>query len=416
MLKNVVYGDSNKENLVWHRTVLLGVALFFIYFSDAILSYWVPGFLEKSLGSATMMGVIFGCSSLVGLAADMLLPQMLRGMKVRSLILWAVVTGWVFGLLLLFTTWWPVVALMLLAMAVWGIYYELLGFGRGLFVANYIPNKQRSGAWAILSTFKSLAYFLGPFMAGRLLLVGNSTLLVAAFFVAFIGFAIYALVGNRKERAVAYEVEASQISLIREMGHWWTLLERVWPVLVLSLVLGVVDATFWTTGAVYTETLAQESWWGQWFLPMYTLPSLFVGFAVLKWGIFRGKKKLAEQFLLVGGVFLIMMWVSSDIIWLLGMVTIASVLMSVAFPLVDAVYTDISVRMGRERKHMIGLSQSTISLAYIAGPIITGFVADKVGERMTFVVLGIGVVITAAYLLVVTPKKLKLPQTEIERW
>lgn len=65
---------------------------------------------------------------------------------------------------------------------------------------------------------------------------------------------------------------------------------------------------------------------------------------------------------------------------------------------------------------MLGLSSSTISLAYIVGPAIAGWVASMVGERMTFAVLGLGVALISLILLIVTPKKIKLPQSEIETW
>jgi MFS family permease len=184
----------------------------------------------------------------------------------------------------------------------------------------------------------------------------------------------------------------------------------------MSLLMGMVDATFWTTGAVWTEVLAEKSRWGGLFLSLYTLPSLFMGIVVMKWGVYRGKKKLAEIFLLFSGVALMGMMISGVVWWLLLMVFVSSLLMAVSWPLVDAVYSDIVARMGRERKHMIGLSNSTISLAYIMGPAIAGLVASSVGERMTFVVMGGTIVLVCFFLLMVTPKKLKLPQNEIRNW
>jgi MFS family permease len=72
--------------------------------------------------------------------------------------------------------------------------------------------------------------------------------------------------------------------------------------------------------------------------------------------------------------------------------------------------------MGREEKHLIGLSRSTISIAYIVGPVLAGFIASQVGERMTFSVVGTVVIVVAIFLLLTTPRKLKLPQEEIAKW
>lgn len=65
---------------------------------------------------------------------------------------------------------------------------------------------------------------------------------------------------------------------------------------------------------------------------------------------------------------------------------------------------------------MVGLSGSTLSVAYIVGPIIAGLISQFVGEKNTFVVMGIVLTLVSLCLLVVTPKKLRLPQAEIKTW
>jgi MFS family permease len=404
-------------DLVWLRVVTMSLGLFFIFFSDAILSYFVPGFIQEALGGAAIMGLVVAFSSIVGLLADLLLPQLLKGLTVRKMIFWAVMASLAFSLILIFTTWWKLVVFMLLAMAVWGIYYEFLGFASCQFVADKVSLRCRSGAWAMMGTFKNLAYFLGPLIATRIALVGGDvSLLLLAFGLTVVGLVVFLLLNRQKTVSAEVKVNWHEVNLLKEFGHWWVLLEHVWPVVIMSLLMGMIDATFWTTGAVFTEVLAKESWWGGLFLSLYTLPSLFMGIVIMKWGVYKGKKKLAEKFLLFSGVALLGMAVSGTTMWLLAMVLVSSILMAVAWPLVDAVYSDIVARMGRERKHMIGLSNSTISLAYIIGPVLAGLVADSVGERMTFAVMGGTMVGVCFFLLLVTPKKLKLPQHEIQGW
>jgi predicted MFS family arabinose efflux permease len=72
--------------------------------------------------------------------------------------------------------------------------------------------------------------------------------------------------------------------------------------------------------------------------------------------------------------------------------------------------------MGIERKHLVGLSSSTMSMAYIVGPVISGLIASLVGERTTFVVVGVMSVLVSLILLSITPKKLLLPEREIKTW
>lgn len=347
---------------VWSKVMALTTILFFALLADAILSDWVPVYLQKVLGGSFLMGIVMSFSSVVGFSADFIFPQLLKGTTVRKLMVMAVLSGALFSAVLLWATrqtvgqaWWPVIMILLLAMAIWGVYYEFLGFANQQFVAETASVHQRTQVWAVMGVFKNLAYFLGPILGGYLIGRGDRGVVVVTGGISIVAYVLLLLFKIKNKPVV---VEAEEINLASEASHWWVLFPHVWPVLVLAFVLGLIDATFWTTGAVLTEVLAKQNWWGGFFLPMYMLPSLFVGLIVLKWGIYKGKKKWAEVFLMLGGFFLTLLFYSESVYYLLAMVFLSSIMLSVSYPLVDAVYSDIVVRMGRERKHMVGLGVS----------------------------------------------------------
>ena len=58
----------------WYKLMALSLALFFIFFADGLLSYWVPGFIQDSLGNAFLMGLIMAFSSFIGLLTDLYNP------------------------------------------------------------------------------------------------------------------------------------------------------------------------------------------------------------------------------------------------------------------------------------------------------------------------------------------------------
>lgn len=403
------------KDAVFPRVLSLSVILFFIFLGDAILSYWVPNFLQDSLnGSAFIMGLVFSFSSIIGLITDLAFPSLLRSFTVKKLILSAGILGISFLLVLILGVKVPSIWIFLLAMAIWGVYYEFLGFGSQQFVADSVPLKFRPSGWAILGTFKNLAYFLGPFMAGWLLIAGKFTLAGTVGFLVILGIVILSLVGKKHERPISIEI--SEVNLWRELSHWKVLFTHVWPILIISIFLGLIDATFWTTGAVWMETLSKGSFWGNFLLPVYQMPALFMGFVVTRWGIYRGKKKMALKFLIISSIFLITLVFNMPIPFYIISVFMSSLMLGVTYPLIDAVYSDIVARMGRERKHLVGLSNSTTSIAYIIGPIMAGFITNLVGSKLTFVVIGVATLIIALVLFFVTPKKLKLPQEEIQNW
>ena len=399
---------------VWSKVLTLGMILFLILLADATLSFWVPNFIQDSLQSSFLMGLVISFSSVVGFGADLIFPQILRGFTVKRLILLGILSSFLFSAILLGATAAPYLVIFLLAMAVWGIYYELLGFGEQQFVADSTPLRLHSAAWGVMSIFRSLAYFLGPIIGGLLLARGDRTPAYFAILFTFLGLVFLMLAREKHKRPI--EIDVHEVNLIRELAHWKVLFSHVWPIVIMSIFMGLVDATFWTTGAVWSHTLSERSWWGGMFLPLYTLPSLFVGFVVAKWQVFEGKKRLAEKFLFFSGIFLAMLGLTDAIFFQLLFVFVSSTLLAVSFPLTDGVYSDIVARMGRERRHLIGLSRSTISIAYIIGPAWAGFIASTIGERLTFSAVGITVVVVSAVLLLTTPKKLKLPQEEIKKW
>lgn len=392
------------------------MVLFFVYLGDAILSDWVPSFIQDSTHSSFAMGLIISFSSIVGFTADLIFPQLLKLVKTRKLMLMAIGTSLIFSGILLWTIVLPWLLLFIFAMAAWGIYYEFLGFGRQQFMIESVPGHSRSAAWAIMSVFRSLAYFLGPILGSYIALTkGNSETVLAAVFFVLIGYFLWLVVGKNSKKTVL-EGTGERIDILKEIRLWWILLEHVWPVLTISIVMGLVDATYWTTGTVFSDRLAGENWLGGMFLPFYTLPMVLFGVVMARWGVYKGKKRLAEIFMLVAGILLACMGLVNSIYLMLLVSFLTGTAMSFAWPLTDAVYSDIVFRMGKEGKHMVGLSGSTISLAYIIGPILAGGIAQIVGEQATFSILGILMTILAVYLLMVTPKKLRLPQEVIKTW
>jgi len=402
------------KDQVWSRVFTLTFILFFLFLGDGILSYWAPNLIEKTFGSASVMGLVVSFSSIIGLGADLILPQIIKNAKVRNLLMGGVFGVFVFALNLILGLKLPYMGIFLLAMAVWGLYYEFFAFASQQFVADSVPFRMHSSSWAFLGTFKSLAYFLGPLIAGWVVLRGEANPALMAMLFAFIGF--LALFFSKKGNDRPIEVDTTQVDLVSEIEHWYILFRHVWPVVILSLFMGLVDATFWTTGATWTQTLSKQSFIGGFFLPAYQLPSLFMGFIIAKWGTYKGKKKMAEIFLLLAGIFLALLGVSANVYWQISMVFISSIMLSVSYPMTDATYSDIISRMGRERKHLIGLSNSTMSLAYVVGPALAGFITQAVGARISFVVWGLVVIFVSGMLLLVTPKKLRLPQEEIQNW
>lgn len=388
--------------------------MFAVLLSDAILADFVPGYVQNMVGSAATMGWVMAVSSMVGIVMDILFPQLLRGTGVKKLAGMAIVGAGVFLLALWGSTWTMPVLLVLLGMAAWGVYYELDAFMTKQFVAQVAPTHARGVVWGVVGTFRNLAYLIGPIVGGSMIMGGDRVVIVAAGIILLGAYGLFALIKLPDGKVDGEEVHG--VTLIEELKHWLTLSEKVWPVLVMSLLVGLVDAVFWTTGTVVNDMLASTHRYGGLFLSMYMLPSLFVGLVVAKWGIYQGKKRWAATLLLLGGVILGTVGWGKSVEWILGVVLISSIFLGLAWPLIDATYTDFTVRMGRGRKHMIGISSAILSLAYIVGPILGGILAERVGEIESFAWLGGVVASVSLLLLILMPRKIRLPEQAIGEW
>jgi MFS family permease len=403
-----------KEDPVWTKVLIFSLTLFFILLSDAIISFWAPNQIQNSLGNPVIMGAIISFQSVVGFAADLVFPRLLKSVKVRRLIFWTILASALTSFFLTASTFAPFIAIFIVTMTLWGIYYELISFANYQFMGTVVPFQMRTGAWGFTGIFVALAYFLGPFIAASLLLHG--VFITEGSVVIFLVVSLVLLTLTKKIRDTPTQVDFHGLNPWMELKHWLTLSEVIWPALIISLVLGFIDSTFWTIGAIWTEKLTKINPWGVWFLPLYLLPSICLGIPLSRWKISSGKKKLAEKFLGLSGITFTAIAISGSVAWQLAVICLASCSLAICYPLIQGVYTDIIARMGSEKKDVIGLTSSVVNLSYIIWPVFAGLIASKVGERLTFSWLGVGVLMIAVILLFVTPKKLKLPQNEIKTW
>lgn len=397
--------------------MMLGV-VFFLYLGDAIISDWAPVYMQETLGGSLLMGLMMSFSSIMGFLADLIFPQLFRKVSERRMVMLAISSVLMTAGVFVWTTHFPMIGLFLLAMGTWGLYYEFLGFGLTSYVSKIAPMPERAGVWSVVGVVKSIAYCIGPLIGSWLfVLQGNVAVIFVYAGMALVSYVIWLAVGLRNKKGTADDDRDTEgFHILEEIGYWKSLFVHVWPILLVSYTLGIVDATFWTTGVVLSDTLVEKSWWGGLFLSGYMLPEIFLGFVVVRLGISKGKKKMAERFLLLSGLLMVCLGFFESPATMVVLAFLVGSMAAIAWPLVNAVYSDILVRMGKEQKHLTGMASSMINLSYITGPVIAGLLANEIGEKKTMMFVGMFVAFVAFILLFVTPKKLKLPQVEITEW
>ena len=245
------------SNPMWRRVLALISVLLFINLSDAILSDWVPTYLQEVLGGAFLMGLVFSFSSMVGFVTDLVFPQLFKGVLVKHLLRWAMGASLLFVVSLFFAALKPLLLVLLMAMAAWGVYYEFLAFADQQFVATVAASHDRTKVWAVVGVFKNFAYFLGPIIGGLLIARGGNTgVVLVSGVITLVSLIMLNFLKLSDDKTT--EVELHKVNLLAEIAHWKVLLAHVWSVVAISLVLGLTDSTFWTTGAVLSDALAGQ--------------------------------------------------------------------------------------------------------------------------------------------------------------
>lgn len=386
--------------------------VFVISFGDAIMAYYAPVFISEWVVSPLMMGLIISASSAFGLAADFLMSKSYPEKNYLFFIKWAILGGLSFPLFFLLP---PRIPVMILAMAVWGIYYEFFLFGNFHAVKSLVDYRHHAFAWGTVSVFKSAAYLLGPVVAILLLTQSSRGPLYGALTIHLIALFGLIVFTRAKGYRPAKHFPSRHRSFSNELKIWKTLNKRLWPLLIFAMVLAIVDAAFWTVGAVLSEELRQIHPLGGTLLIAYMLPSLFVGVIAAKAAEPFGKKRIAFISGAISGVLLMAAGLVPSITLFILLIFFSSAFMSLAVPEILAAFEDYIERLGDMGNDLIGLENSFTSLSFIIGPVMAGGVAAVLGYQQSFAVFGLLLFIVSIAMLAIVPRKVKLPQGELKK-
>ncbi|GIK83789.1 MAG: hypothetical protein BroJett025_04110 [Patescibacteria group bacterium] len=304
----------------------------------------------------------------------------------------------------------------LIAMGIWGIYYELNLFSSFHFVHSYARLHEHSKTWGLIQAFQSSAYALAPIIVVQLLSFGYSINFILVCLLLAVAIVLSLIFKKKfvKNRFNADTQVPIKKSWTTEFRIWKLLLPKVWPLLLLEVALTTIDAGFWTIGTLLSQELSETSKLGSLFITAYIAPAILVGFALGKLNLDTGKKKIALISSAIAGLFLSGFHFIESIPVLLFLTAMTSLFMGAAIPELKATFEDYVSRLKDKSNEMIGLQGSSTSLAYVIGPIIATFLASQTGYKASFSILGVTLAVIAVTLLFVVPHKIKMPQKELE--
>lgn len=401
------------HHLLSSPLISFSLIIFLVSVGDAIMSYLSPIYIEKHVSNTLIMGLVISFSSLVGFLFDLYIPKLFSG-KGYSFFSWVTIIAAIM-FPVFFILFPPVIAVFLLGMAAWGIYYEFLHFSQFHFISRFLPVNQFARGWGILTAFKSAAYLVGPLIA-VLVIPKGFDLSFSSAFLFFTAASLALWIFNRaipKKHPSPFTIAPTKLPISHVIKVWSILWKKIWPLYIFLFFLSVIDSTFWTIGTILSETLRADSFIGGLLLPAYSLPALFISLFAQKVAGPVGKKRAAFITAAIAGVILLPIGFISSAPVLVAIVFFASLFLSLSFPEIFAVFEDYVKRLGRSGDEMIGLQSSAVSLSYILGPVIIGALADWLGPQMTFTIVGLILVLISLLAIIIVPRKIRLPEAQI---
>lgn len=385
------------------------IIIFILTLGDALMSYATPVFLAENLHSDLLMGLMMSTSSVIGIITDFTVGQRLRAHRFGFFLRLAIIVQMTFPLVLFFgPTTWP---FMVIAMGVWGIYYEFMGFSNFHYLDETAKRHQFALSWGLIMGAKSVAFTIGPILSSLLIAQSYQQLGLIVLIFSLIAMAVTTFgLRSRTNRLVMPAGPVTTTSLKTAFNIWRVLGKRLFLVLLFLFMLGLVDASFWTIGAVISERLSNTDGL---LLVAYSAPSLVIATLTNRIAKPFGKKRAAFIAGFIAGIGLILTATATNEIALILSVLLVGSAIGVAWPMLYAVMEDYVDRLPNHNNEFIGLQLSMTSTAYIIGPILSGAVATYFGEMNVFLVVGVAIITIATVCMLFVPRKIKLPQAEL---
>lgn len=388
---------------------LLSMALFFWSVFDGTVSYVTPLKITEGGVSKTAMGLIYSSSSIAGAFFDFILSKFLKNTHYRRLFLLMFGVCAVYPLLL-----WAAksVLVFVVAMCLWGLYFDLQIFGTFDFVSRRSKAEEHASSFGIIAVFKSLGYLIAPILAGMVIgeVVGFEPFAISLFFLlaSFFTFVLLSRMENRDSFAASKEIVHKKINILVEIHLWQKIGRILLPVLVFTMMLNVFDAFFWTIGPLYSENFRSFEGFGGWFMATYTLPTLFMGWLVGSITGRFGKKRTAFATFLFCCLLLLPLPFLKNPYLVLAASLLSATMGSLAWPSIKGAFVDYTTEAGIYEREIEGLGDFFSNIGYVIGPAFAGFLSDKIGNSGAFFALGLFGAITSLILLIFTPRKIIL--------
>ncbi|MCX6795835.1 MAG: MFS transporter [Candidatus Falkowbacteria bacterium] len=399
------------KNFRGKKLYVFGIMILFWTIFDSLVTYVVPIALTSHF-SKTATGFIIGLSSVFGALFDIFISLYVKDTNYRRLLFWMFIACFAVPLLLIVG---GSALIYILAMFVWGVYYDLYNFGTFDFVARTAQKDEYSSSFGLIEVFKGFSNIIAPLIAGFLVFDVLTTKMFSAIYVFLVvGFLVFlALLRFNKKKEIEHksgfvEKVSPARNFLVERHLWKKIGLKIWSVLLMTTFLNMILSFFWTLGPLYSEVSNFGNFNGA-FLLAFVVPSLLLGWFVAPLNRVIGKKLTAFWATLFGSALLLLLFFDFSHGWPgVLIVFAASCFFAVSFPSIAAAYEDYIYENSLAQPEIQSIQDFFTNLGFILGPISAGILADLSGISSAFGFLGVLGLILMTLFLVLTARHIRI--------
>lgn len=366
--------------------------MFFWKIFDGIISYITPLVITGEGFSKTTMGIIYASSSVFGAIFDVVLSKYLKNSNYRRIFLALMIVSFIHPLLL-----WQskTIWMFLIAMSTWGLYYDLANFGIMDFISRKMSPDEHASSFGVTDVFRALGNLIAPILAGILIVGSVITWNLFAISWVFVAFALIVLLVDilfsRKSHYEYIKLQKERsTSLFGEIFLLLSTLKFVFPVFILTTLIFIYDAFFWTIGPLFSEQFSNIHPLNGLFMAGYSLPTLLIGWFVGDISKKFGQTKTAFYAFLFGSLALIpFAFIGKFPVLLFCIVLISSAFVAISLSTVKAIYSDLILMKPHKESEIGAWSDLGTNFGFIIGPLAAGILSDKLGNIESFSVFGV---------------------------
>lgn len=389
------------------------IIVFFINIASEILGYAFPIVVEESVKSNTIMGLIMSLSSITGLLIDFIIPPLISDKNWKQLAILGICLALLFPIGIILGINKGLIIFFMIASIIWGIYCEVITFAEQNHINDEHKKSNYSREWGKVSLITSIAIIISPIIGSYFLVSGELKLYVLAIILFLVALCILLLIPVSRKTVEKQDKNDNSLNIWREIKVWTTISPSIWQVLIVTFLIQSIFASWSIFGGLLGKDLIglKMGW-----IPMslFALAGLVASFFLSRFIVQQHKKLLTYFALIMGGLLLMyILPLIGNLVLICVVIFFSSFMFDLAYTLNNAVFSDLAARLDKEQNSLFGMENAMGNVAYIVTPIILGVLSDKFDYYHTFMLMGALSFFIGVILIFTTPRKLRLPQKDL---